>query len=157
MRAMRIMVTALLLWALLVTGAAAEKTSGWVMCQPDSMVNIREKPDKNSDVVAWGYMGDEITLDGRKKGKWLHVIIPCETGEGWIRSDYVSEDPPEDVGSGVFRVEKNNTFARTSAGGKIRLRMKAGKELTVHMVTALWCVTSEGFVRTECLIEVSRP
>lgn len=135
-------------------GRKNEPVSGWVLCQPDSKVNIREKPKKTAEVVAWGYAGDEIQLDGRKRGKWLHVIIPCETGEGWIRADYVSLDPPEDVGSGKFETLVNRVRVRASAGGRVIRRLKKGVTVTVSIVTAEWCVTNVGFIKTSCLMEV---
>lgn len=130
----------------------AHAESGWVVCQPDSKVNIRQNPHRNSEVVAWGYMGDEIELDGRKSGVWLHCIIPCETGEGWIRKDYVSTDPPEELEEGIYIIEKNKTLARTSIGGKVRKKLKAGQTVEVYMVTALWCITEEGFIKTSCMV-----
>ena len=141
--------------ALLMGTAVAEETYGWVMCQPDSRVNIREKASRKAEIVAIGYMGDKILLDGKKHGKWVHCIIPCETGEGWIREDFLSIDEPEDVGTGVFVVTNNKTFARRSAGGSIRKTLNKGDTVTVYMLTVEWSVTSQGFMKTRYLCEVT--
>jgi SH3-like domain-containing protein len=131
---------------------AGELKTGWAMCKPDSCVNIRSRPNKHSSVVAHAYMGDEITLTGKKYGKWRHCIFPCEAGEGWIRADYLSTDEPIDIGSGRFEVEKNRTLVRVSAGGKIIRRLNAGDVVSVYLITNEWCVTNKGFIKTECLV-----
>ena len=124
------------------------------MCQPDSEVNIREKPSKKSDVVAHAYMGDEIKLDGQRSGKWRHCIIPCENGEGWIREDFLSLEAPEDLGSGICQTTEPNVWARYSAAGKPRKRLKKGTVVKLYITTAEWSVTSQGFVMTQFLEEL---
>ena len=131
---------------------AGEIKTGWAMCKPESCVNIRSRPNKHSRVVGKAYIGDEIELDGRKYGKWLHCRFLCEAGEDWIRADYVSRDEPEDIGSGRFEVEKNNTIVRASQGGKIIGRLQAGTVVNVYLITPQWCVTNKGFIKTECLL-----
>lgn len=152
---MRAMLILLVLLLMPIPGMAEQ--SAWVMCQPDSKVNIRERASKRSEVVAWGYAGDEIKLDGKKSGKWRHCIIPCETGEGWIREDYISFDPPEDVGTGVYVVTNDKVRARFSADarkGTVRTILDRGDVIHVSMLTAEWCVTDQGFVKTRFLMEV---
>ena len=145
-----------LLVLLLPIMAGAETRPIWVMCQPDSMVYLRARPDRSSEVVGYAYMGDELTCDGRRHGKWLHCLVSNETGEGWIREDYTSEDAPEDIGTGAFEVERNKTRARVSAGGKVRKTLRAGTAVEVYMVTAVWSVTDQGFIKTDCLIMRSK-
>lgn len=147
---MKRMVIALI--ALLLMGTAeAETTKGWVMCQPDSWVYIREKPSKKAPLAARGFMGFEVELDGRKSGKWVHCIVPCEYGEGWIREDFLSYCEPEEIGSENYKIRKNNTWARYSAGGRTRRKLQKGAKVKVYMKTAEWSVTSQGFIRTELL------
>ena len=140
---------------LLLMGTAGAESYGWVMCQPDSQVNIRGGPGQRYSVVAHRYAGDRVLLDGKKRGKWVHCVLSCESGEGWIRRDFLSLDEPEDVGSGIFITTVGRVNARYSAGGGIRKKLKEGTALTVSMVTAEWCVTSQGFIRTEFLMEVN--
>lgn len=146
---------AIILILLLALTASAAAENGWIMCQPDSLVNIRENPRKTAAVVAYGYAGDEIELDGKSRGAWLHCIIPSETGEGWVRKDYVSLDEPEDIGSGVFETTLGSVRVRASAGGRVLRRIKKGATVTVSMVTTEWCVTNLGFIQTRCLMEVN--
>ena len=133
--------------------AAAEETDGWIMCQPDSEVNIRRHPDMQSEVVAWGWMGQRITLDGKKSGKWLHCIGVGEYGEGWIRGDYVSLEEPEN--GGIYETTRNKVCVRASAGGKVIRRLSAGTRVTVHLWTSEWCVTDRGFISADFLQEVT--
>lgn len=148
MRAMMVMLVILLM----ATAAAQAESYGWVMCQPDSQVNIRQNPSKHSEIVAHAFAGDRITLTGRKKGKWLHCIYPCENGEGWIRRDYISEDEPEDIQTGIFQIIGDEVNVRYSAGGKIFRKLDYGTTVRVSMVTAEWSVTEYGFIQTRFLM-----
>ena len=140
--------------SLVIGTASADAEYGWIMCQPDSEVNIRSGPSKRSEVVAHGYVGDRVELDGKRKGQWVHCIIPCEYGEGWIREDFISFDPPEDLGSGICETTNDNVWARYSAGGKRRKRLKKGSVVTLYFTAAGWSVTSEGFIATRFLEEI---
>ena len=135
-------------------GTWAEESTGWIMCGPTGRVNIRERPSRKAEVVAWGYMGDEITLDGKKKGMWVHCILPCEAGEGWIRGDYLTTDEPEYPENGRFEVDHNKVRIRESAGGKVKGWAMDGDEVTVYQVTPEWCVTNRGFIKTRYLIQL---
>jgi len=136
--------------------AAPEKPAeAWVMCQPDSSVNVRERPNKHSEVVCEAYAGDRITLDGKKQGRWYHCLIPCEAGEGWIRGDFLSFYEPEYWPEGrKFETTAGNLNARFSIRGNIRKRLGKGVTLTVYLCSEEWSVTSQGFIQTKFLMEL---
>lgn len=153
---MKKLLAVLIVW-LVIMGSVGAESYGWVMCQPDSQVNIRARPKRGSEVVCVGFCGDRLELDGKRKGPWVHVIVPCESGEGWIHSGYLAiDDEPDDVGSGIFITLKDKVNARACINGRIRKKLKKGTRLEVYLLTGEWSVTSEGFVKTEFLIEVSK-
>ena len=138
----------------LVTGVcmAEEITNVWVACQPDSFVNIREFPSKKADVVARIEAGEMLETDGKKKGHWLHCFYPCETGEGWIKEDFVFYDEPVILEHGNYEVTKDNVIARYSKGGRIRKKLMKGRRVHVYLLGQDWSVTSQGFIKTEFLM-----
>lgn len=153
---MKKIIVIVILAALLISTAAAEKpTEAWVMCQPDSQVNVRANPKNGSEVVAYAFPGDRIELSGKKKGRWYHCFISCEAGEGWIRSDFLSFYEPEIYPDGkVFVTTHGKLYARRSIGGTKRMTLKKGVKVTVYMMAAEWSVTDKGYIMTEFLEEV---
>lgn len=137
-----------------ILAARAETESAWGLCQPDSYVNVRWSPSTKSSAEGQLYMGDEIQLDGEKSGKWLHCIVSTESGEGWIRSDYVCMDEPEETNESVYEITRNRTRVRASAGGRVIKMLKKGTRVTVYLKTEEWCVTNLGFIATEFLNEI---
>lgn len=100
MRSFISMTLALFLAALFISckekqAAPAAETTAWVNTQ--SVLNMREAPDKNSKVVGTlqnntqvtvlGVSGDEITLGG-KTGKWTNIRQGTTTG--WVFGGFLS-------------------------------------------------------------------
>lgn len=124
---------------------------GFVLCDPDSSVNIREKPRKTGIVLGQMLCGDELTLDGKTQGEWLHVTgLSMEMDGGWINRKYVA-----DARVTVEEFDAVTTAAkvrvREGVNGKITRRMKKGAKVRVLASSAGWCVTTVGFIRTEYL------
>ena len=156
MRKLLTVMTALLMSLLNLPGLcgsralAVETETIWVVCQPDSSVNIRSKASGRSEQVGYALPGDDFQTDGEKKNGFLHIFAPIEAMEGWISLGYVVWEEPEKVYE-VREIEASGRVAaRRTIDGKRRRWLKPGDTVTVYYI-AEWCVTSAGFVRWEYL------
>lgn len=128
------------------TAQAEKKRSPvWVLCQPDSYVNIRSKPNHRSQIEGYAYCGDRFETDWKTKGGYLHVYASVEAGEGWISKGYIVYEEPEAVNEAWIVESKGRLAARTTINGKRRKWLKPGTTVTVYYV-AEWAVTNVGFV-----------
>lgn len=125
---------------------------GWIMCQPDSFVNIRESPGKGGRVVGYLELGDAIQTGGHRNG-YTHVTgISNESGEGWVASGYIVTDAPQ-VETVAAKVDADGRVAcRRAIGGNRRKWLHAGDALTLYASSAEWSITSEGFVKTQYIL-----
>ena len=145
---------------LLITGTASaakkkEPQTAWVMCQPTSEVYLRRFASKRAEVEAMLTVGTAVEWDGKKSGRWYHVIYPCEAGEGWIRGDYLSFTEPEIFENGkIFETNRGKVLARYSIKGNVRKKLKKERRVVVFVYAEEWCVTSEGYIMTKFLTEV---
>lgn len=147
-------ILAVLLLMMAVAGADAvdNLTEAWILCQPDSEVNLRASPSKSGRVEGRLFAGDLVLLDGKKHGDWVHAVgIPCEAGEGWINRGYVTEYYAELVEDYRCTVNRKQVNARYCIGGKLRRKLRKGAEVSVYVMSGEWAVTSAGFVKTEFL------
>lgn len=120
----------------------------WVLCQPDSFVNIRERPNKRGTQVGYAECGDSFRTDGKKKSGFLHVYASVESGEGWISTGYIVWTEPVQVYE-IRQIESNGRVkARKTIGGKRRCWLKNGDEIRVYWI-ADWAVTNKGFVKAD--------
>lgn len=122
----------------------------WTMCQPDSEVVIREKPNKKSAVIGAVSGGTCMVTDGIEKDGWIHLVdIANESGEGWISSLYVVYSEVR-TDRHIYPVKANGRVAcRKFIEGTIRCWVQDEEELTVYLVSSEWCVTNKGFVLTK--------
>lgn len=124
----------------------------WIMCQPDSFVNVRESPGKGGRVVGYLELGDAVQT-GRNRNGYTHVTgISNESGEGWVASGYIVTDAPQ-VETVAAKVDANGRVAcRRAIGGNRRKWLHAGDDLTLYASSAEWSITSEGFVKTQYIL-----
>lgn len=125
---------------------------GWIMCQPDSFVNVRASPGKGGRVVGYLELGDAVQT-GRNRNGYTHVTgISNESGEGWVASGYIVMDAPQ-VETVAAKVDADGRVAcRRAIGGNRRKWLHAGDQLTLYASSAEWSITSEGFVRTQYIL-----
>ena len=140
--------------------AAAEEegTSVWVMCQPESYVNIRERPGSRSPVLGRYEAGTRLTTDGKTKNGYLHLIhLTLESEEGWIHGGYIVYGEPEEKNA-TYEIRSNGRVAaRKTIDGKRRRWMRNGDRVTVYRASRVWAVTNRGFIQTRYLKEVEEP
>ena len=133
--------------------APAETADGWILCQPDSFVNVREWPRKTSRKTGFLELGEQIRTDGETKNGFLHIIgCTTESGDGWVSCGYVVGDQPQVETCRAWIDSTGRVACRRATNGERRKWLHGGDELTLYACSAEWSVTSEGFVRTEYLI-----
>ena len=148
-----------LIVALMIGFAKAEDETeeGWILCQPDSFVNIRNKPNKNSEVSGYLMAGDRVFLDGKQKKGYLHCVgLSNESGEGWVAKGFICLNEPHPDGHEYRIKSSGRVAARCYIGGNRRRWLRDGYILKVYMVSEDWSLTTQGFVRTE-FIDLTMP
>lgn len=137
-------------WALVFNRAWAE--DGWIMCQPDSYVNIRESPGEAGRVVGYLELGDAIQTDKHHNG-YAHVTgLSTEGGEGWVASGYIVADAPQIETVAAWVDSDGRVACRRAIGGNRRKWLRPGDTLTLYASSAEWSMTSEGFVQTKYIL-----
>ena len=152
-----ILVLALIFAIPIVSFAEEEYEEAWVLCQPDSWVNSRRFPKKDGEVNAHLFPGTKIFIDGKQKRGYIHAVgIMSEDGDGWVSKGFIVYSEPRQDGH-VYQIRTTGRVAcRRSIGGTRRRWLYDGDILTVYMVSDEWCLTSEGFVKTEFIDLESR-
>lgn len=130
--------------------AKAEDYDGFVICDPESYVNIRRTPKKTGEVCGQLYCGDRIKTDGVERNGFLHCIdLSTEYGEGWVHLGYVVTDQPQAMdGYGVIE-STGRVAARRWVGGKRKSWIRPGTRVRVLAMSEEWTLTARGFVKSE--------
>lgn len=135
-----------------VFGTLAEPalTEAWVLCQPDSWVNIRSRPSSKGEKTGYLESGDRIWIDGKTKDGYAHIDrASTEAGEGWVHAGYIVFEEPELIGKRCWIRANGRVAARRTIDGDRRCWLVDGSEVSVIQVAGDWALTDEGFVKTE--------
>ena len=142
----------LLAIVLFVSCSVAENTSVWVLCQPDSYVNIRPFASKRHDPCGIMECGWDGETDGTTKNGYILVYsISTEAGCGWIKKGYIVYSKPIVHTYNTNIYSKGRVACWRSIGGNRRCWAKNGDCITVYATSEEWAVTNKGFIRTEYL------
>lgn len=127
----------------------------FVMCNPDSYVNVRDFPSKKHEASGYLCYGDRVYTDGKKKNGFFHLVgLNTESGEGWVHGLYLDIWEPMDDVSGKYYNRSNGRVAlRNGVNGKRIGWLKSGQEVYVLGMSAEWAVTKKGYVKAEYLEE----
>lgn len=125
----------------------------WVICNPDSEVNVRGRATADSEIIGRLFLGDHVDVV-RTKGRWAYCIgIGNESGDGWVHMGYLTdgeittyENPASAVISANGRVS-----ARKSVDGGRRKWLSPGKEVLVTAVGGTWSLTDQGYIQSKYL------
>lgn len=149
-RTMKKTIAAILLLVFLFSTAAAEETA-WIICKPDSFVNVRQTPNKRGTEIGRLELGDQITLTGRTKNGFSECEgMHFESTTGWIFTGYLVDEEPEQIPGTIYRNSGNGrTALRRWVNGPRRAWAKNGDTFRVYAKTETWALTSKGFIRTE--------
>lgn len=140
---------AVLLIILMFSLTFANGETVWVMCQPDSYVNIRSKPSGRSRIEGYALCGYDLETDGKVKNGFLHVYTSVEAGEGWVAKGYVVKDKPVEVNQLHYVCSGSRVAARKTIGGERMKWCYNGDTLMVYWANDEWAVTNRGFVKTK--------
>lgn len=140
-------IAALITMALIYSTAAAE----WIICKPDSFVNVRRSPSKQATGIGRMELGEEITLTGKIQNGYAECIgLAFEETTGWIFAGYIVDDEPEVLDGDLYRNCGNGrTALRKWVDGPRRAWATEETTFTVYAMTPEWALTSKGYIRTE--------
>ena len=140
-----------LLWVVMMLATANCEEGFYVLCMPESNVNVRSKPKMNASVVGWVQFGSYVITDGKEKGGFIHVVdLAAETTEGWIYAGYLVDEEPRKE---KYKAEVwgGSVIVRDSVSGKRIGKLRDGQTVTVYAQTNRWCVTNRGYVMADWL------
>ena len=133
--------------------AEEQLTEAWVLCQPDSWVNIRSRASSKSESTGTLFSGDRIWIDGKTKDGFAHVDkCTTEAGEGWVHAGYIVFDEPELICERCKISSNGRVAARRTIDGQIRRWMQDGDAVGVIQVAGEWALTDMGFIKTEYIL-----
>ena len=141
----------ILLCLLLICEAAYAETV-YILCQPDSYVNIRSAPKKSAEVIGWYELGFECETDGVKKYGFLHLInLGLESETGWVNAGFVSRYPLTiETVKGYIQAD-GRVACRRAVNGQRRKWLTDGAEVVIYARSDGWSITNQGFIQTAYL------
>jgi len=108
-----------------------------------SKVNLREKANTSSDVVAVVRQGETLTLISSDGDGWL--CVSSSAGTGYLSADYACLTSVSGSGAeATVLAEKLNIRSEPSSGGKVLAVPRRGAALTVLGLTDGWLKVSYG-------------
>ena len=140
-----------LLVAFLLLIGSAIADSVYVLCQPDSFVNVRLFPVKGSEVAGRVELGDELETDGEKRNGFLHVYGSFET-DAWINAGFVTYYPVTILTFETEILSKGRVACRRSIGGTKRKWLSNGQKVVIYAFAVDWSITDKGFIQTQFLV-----
>lgn len=148
MKRVLIILLSVLLILLISFSAAAETV--YVLCQPDSFVNVRQFPNKRSEVAGRVELGDQLETDGQRRNGFVHVFGTFES-DAWISAGFVTSDQVTVKRLETEIVSKGRVACRRSVKGARRKWAKNGQKVIIYAFSDGWCVTDQGFIQTRFL------
>ena len=123
----------------------------WIFCNPETVVNVREKPSSSSSLVGRMECGMSVLTDGMTKkdnrGRtWLHLLDPLEVDESWICMDYISDIEVTVAEFNCVVTANGRVAARVKPDGKRKRWLSPGQEVTVLAYNGGWALTNKGYV-----------
>lgn len=134
--------------------AFADENEYYIICKPESEVNVRESAKLKSKIVACVFFGQKVISDGKEKNGFVHVVGLCaESDNGWIYKGLLARDRPiaSEGYAQVFKAENVACRKYASTDSKVLKRLSAGTNVKVYAISEEWCVTEYGFIMTEFL------
>lgn len=142
-------VLTIILFLLMVSATALSETV-YVLCQPNSFVNVRQFPRKSAEVAGRVELGWELETDGVKKNGFLKVYGSFE-GEAWINCGFVTYEPVTIMTLETEITSKGRVACRRSIKGTRRKWLLNGQKVVIFALASDWAVTDHGFIQTKYL------
>lgn len=133
-------------------GAASEdaEIDVWVLCQPDSYVNVRTKPSSRCQIAGYADCGDKLLTDGEIRKGFVHITSGSyEVGDAWISAGYIVYSEPVQINQYYYVCSIGRLACRRTIDGQLRCWADNGDTMKVYWMSEEWSVTSKGFVKTE--------
>lgn len=134
-----------------VISASADGNMVFILCNPESHVNVRKTPENDGIEIGRLDFGDGVQTDGRIRNGFLHVTGITEAGDGWIFTGYVVNDQPEKVNAWATVTASGRVMAYRWINGRKNGWVKVCTDIRVLAISEEWSVTSRGYIRTEYL------
>lgn len=135
---------------LLILPACGLADEYYIICQPDSYVNVRIAPNKNAAVIGRYELGQMVKTDGKKKNGFVHLTdLSLENSDGWVSAGFITGEMTIDTQTA--RIGRDRVACRRSIKGNRRKWLQKGDIVTVFAWSDDWAVTNQGFVMTEFL------
>ena len=142
---------AVLLAVVLLFSTALAETY-YILCQPDSFVNVRSFPKMTADVAGYVEIGERVETDGAKRNGFMHVTSPAfDAVDSWIYAGFLTDSPVtiETVDSWIN--SEKRVACRRAIGGKRRKWLLDGVEVVIYARSDSWAITNQGFIQTQFL------
>lgn len=134
--------------------AADANGQAWVICDPESYVNIRTGTGKKHAEIGGATCGTRLMTDSIEKNGYLHVVdLNAEEEEGWINLRYIVFDEPHQVMRTCKIVSNARVACRKGVDGKVIRWVKNGDEIFVYWMSASWAVTNRGYIKSRYIAE----
>ena len=132
--------------------AAGHADTVWVLCQPNSFVNVRANPKKTSAAISYMECGWGAETNNKSKNGYIFLTSASnEEGCGWVKQGYVVYSEPVLKTFKVNITSNGRVACWRSIGGRRRCWARNGDEVIVYAVSYIWSVTNKGFIKTEYL------
>lgn len=139
----------LVLLCLLIVCFSALADTVYVLCQPDSFVNVRAFPKTSAEVVGYAELGWQLETAGVRKNGFEKVS--GYEGDAWIYAGFLSDYPVTIMTFDTQIVSKGRVACRRAINGTRRKWLKDGAEVTVYAFSDEWSITNRGFIKTAFL------
>ena len=140
---------------LLPSKAVTENGIYYIICNPQTVLNVRESPNKHDRMVGYFMCGDRVKIDGKERNGYYHCPdVKFEVNDGWIIKGHLVEDEPSIETVKATVVANGRVACRSKIGGERVRWLNPGAEVTVYVFSEKWCVTNKGYIQSEYL-EVS--
>ena len=147
---MRKLICAILAALLLILAASGLADEYFIICQPNSYVNVRISPKKDAAVIGRYELGQKVESDGKRQNGFLHLTeLSLENCEGWVSTGFVTGEMT--IETRTARISRDKVACRRSIKGNRRKWLQKGDVVTVYAHSDEWAITSQGFIMTEFL------
>lgn len=131
--------------------ASGEVYEQFIICQPDSWVNVRRAPRKGASVIGRYELGQKVMTDGKKRNGFLHLVnLQLENDEGWVSVGFVTGELT--IRNEQCAIQSTGRVAcRRSIRGTRRRWLYEGDMVMKYAWSDEWAVTDYGFIMTRFL------
>ena len=127
----------------------------WVICDPESMVNAREKATTKAPVAGRMTIGDAVEVirivTGKDGRSWAEIDSRFESQEAFILAKYLTDEQPETVEAEMRISASGRVALRFAPNGDRKKWLKPGQEVYVHAIAGEWAVVDGGYIKSEYL------